>query len=68
MSLEQNKIVAERFFEEVFNNKKVELVNELVASDAVGHNKIIFARPEGPGGVGEGIHISSLSSLTFPPP
>jgi predicted ester cyclase len=55
VSVEQNKVVAERFFEEVFNNKKVEFVDEIVASDVVDHNKIIFAQPEGPGGVAEGI-------------
>ena len=48
VSVEQNKIVAERFFEEVFNNKKVEVVDELVSGDVVDHNKIIFAQPEGP--------------------
>ena len=48
VSIEQNKIVAERFFEEVFNNKKVEVVDELVSGDVVDHNKIIFAQPEGP--------------------
>jgi hypothetical protein len=55
VSVEQNKIVAERFFEEVFNNKKTESVDELVAGDVVDHNRIIFAQPEGPGGVAEGI-------------
>jgi hypothetical protein len=57
VSVEQNKIVAERFFEEVFNNKKVELVDELVSSDVIDHNKIIFAQPEGPGDVAEGIRM-----------
>ena len=56
MSVEQNKIVAERFFEEVFN-KKVEFVDELVSGDVVDHNMIIFAQPEGPGGVAEGIRM-----------
>jgi predicted ester cyclase len=57
VSVEQNKIVAERFFEEVFNNKKTESVDELVAGDVVDHNRIIFAQPEGPGGVAEGIRM-----------
>ena len=57
VSVVQNKIVAERFFEEVFNNKTVELVDELVAGDVVDHNRIIFAQPEGPGGVAEGIRM-----------
>ena len=57
MSVEQNKILAERFFDEVFNDKKVEYVDELVAGDVVDHNRIIFAQPEGPGGVAEGIRM-----------
>jgi predicted ester cyclase len=57
VSVEHNKIVAKRFFEEVFNNKKVELVDELVASDVIDHNKIIFTQPEGPGSVGEGVRM-----------
>jgi predicted ester cyclase len=57
VSVEQNKILAERFFVEVFNDKKVELVDELVAGDVVDHNKIIFAQPEGPGGMVEGIRM-----------
>ena len=57
MSVEQNKIVARRLFEEVFNDKKVELLDELVADNVVDHNKIIFAQPERPGGVAEGIRM-----------
>ena len=58
VSVEHNNVVAERFFEEIFNNKKVELVDELVASDVIDHNKIIFAQPGGPGGgVAEGIRM-----------
>ena len=44
MAVEQNKVVAERFFEGVFNNKKVELVDELVTGDVTVHNRIIFAQ------------------------
>ncbi len=68
VSVEQNKIVAERFFEEVFNNKEVEPVDELVSSDVIDHNKIIFAQPEGPGDVAEGIRMLLVPSLTCPPP
>ncbi len=57
MSVERNKVLAERYFEEVFNNKKVELVDELVAANVVDHNRIIFAQPEGPGGVAEGVRM-----------
>ena len=42
MAVEQNKVVAERFFEGVFNNKKVELVDELVTGDVTVYNRIIF--------------------------
>jgi len=61
VSVEQNKIVAERFFEEVFNNKKVEVVDELVSGDVVDHNKIIFAQPGGPRSVAEGIRMLLLA-------
>ena len=57
VSVEQNKIVVARFFEEVFNNKKIESVDELVAGNVVDHNRIIFAQPTGPGGVAEGIRM-----------
>ena len=58
MSVEQNKRAAERFFEEVFNNKRVGFVDQLVAGDVVDHNRVIFAQPEGPGGsTAEGIRM-----------
>ena len=57
MSVQQNKVVVRRFIEEVFNVGKVELVDELVADDVVDHGKIIFAQPEGPGGMTEGIRM-----------
>jgi predicted ester cyclase len=55
--VDQNKVVADKLFEEVFNYKRVEFVDELVAADVVDHNKIIFAQPQGPGGMGEGIRM-----------
>jgi len=57
MSIDENKAVAKKLFGEVFNNRRVELVDELVADDFVDHNRIIFAQPEGPGGVAEGIRM-----------
>ena len=57
MSVEHNKVVVERFFEAVFNNKKVELLDELVANDVIDHNKIIFAQPKGPGSMAEGVRM-----------
>jgi predicted ester cyclase len=55
--VEQKKVVVRRLFEEIFNDKKVELVDELVAHDVVDHNKIIFAQPERSGGMAEGIRM-----------
>jgi predicted ester cyclase len=49
--------VAQRFFQEVFNKKRVDLVDNLVAVDVVDHNKIMFTQPEEPGGIGEGIRM-----------
>ena len=57
MSVEQNKNVARRLLEGVFGEKDLGLIEELVADDVVDHNKIIFAQPEGPGGVAEGIRM-----------
>jgi predicted ester cyclase len=56
VSVEGNKLAAQRFFQEVFN-ERVDLVDPLVAVDVVDHNKIIFTQPEGPGGMGEGIRM-----------
>jgi predicted SnoaL-like aldol condensation-catalyzing enzyme len=63
MSIDENKAVAKKLFGEVFNNRRVELVDEIVADDVVDHNRIIFAQPEGPGGVAEGIR---MLLATFP--
>ncbi len=57
MSVEQNKVVVRKLFEEVFNVGNMELIDELVAYDVVDHGKIIFAQPEGPGGMAEGIRM-----------
>ena len=57
MSIDGNKAVAKKLFGPVFNNRRVELVDELVADDVVDHNRLIFAQPEGPGGVVEGIRM-----------
>jgi predicted ester cyclase len=57
VSVEQKKVAVRRLFEEIFNDKKVELIDELVAHDVVDHNKIIFAQPERSGGVAEGIRM-----------
>ena len=57
MSVGQNKALTRKLFEEVFNGKRIELVDEIVADDVVDHNRIIFAQPEGPTGVAEGIRM-----------
>jgi predicted ester cyclase len=57
VSIDGNKAVAKKLFGAVFNNRRVELVDELVADDVVDHNRLIFAQPEGPGGVVEGIRM-----------
>ena len=57
MSVEENKIVARRFFEEVFNQKQPELIEELLTEGVVDHNKIIFTEPDTPGGMAEGVRM-----------
>ena len=56
-SVEENKDVIRRFFEEVFNQKQPELIEELLADGVVDHNKIIFTEPDAPGGMSEGIRM-----------
>jgi len=57
MSIDENKAVAKKPFGEILNDRRVELVDEIVAASVVDHNRIIFARPGGPGGVAEGIRM-----------
>jgi steroid delta-isomerase-like uncharacterized protein len=57
VSVEHNKAVTLRLFEEIFNGKRVDLVEEIVADDVVDHNGIIFAQPERSRGVAEGIRM-----------
>lgn len=57
MSVEENKAVVRRFFEEVFNQKQPEVLEELLADGVVDHNKIIFTEPRAPGGMVEGIRM-----------
>jgi predicted ester cyclase len=57
LSVEENKAIVRRLFGEVFNQKRLEVLDELLAEDAVDHHKIIFAEPGGPGGMGEGIRM-----------
>ena len=48
MSVEENKAVVRRFFEEVFNQQQPEALEELLADSVVDHNKIIFTEPNAP--------------------
>jgi hypothetical protein len=57
MSVEENKTVVRRFFDEVFNQKQSELIEELLTEGVVDHNKIIFNEPDTPGGMAEGIRM-----------
>ena len=57
MSVEENKAVVRRFFEEVFNQKQPELLEELLADGVVDHNKVIFTEPDAPGGMAEGVRM-----------
>lgn len=59
-------MVTQRFFEEVFDDKRVELIDNLVAVDIVDHNQIIFTQPEGPGGMGEGIRMLLVAFPDLP--
>lgn len=48
MSTEQNKMLARRLFEEVWNNKNLSVLDELVASNFVFHNSVqTLYGPEG---------------------
>jgi predicted ester cyclase len=57
LSVEDNKAVVRRFFEEVFNRKRPELVERFLADGAVDYNKIVFTEPDAPGGMAEGIRM-----------
>ena len=50
MSLEENKRVARRVFEEFFNNYELALADELIAPEVVDHNPLP-GQPSGPEGI-----------------
>ncbi len=56
MSIDDNKAVVTRLVESI-NSRALDLLAELVASDVVDHNAVIFMQPEGPGGAEEGIRM-----------
>jgi len=53
MKAESNKVIVCWFFEEVFNQRNISLVDELVSPDFVNHNASIHVR--GPEGVKRGV-------------
>ena len=57
MSVEENKTVVRRFFEEVFNQAQPELIEELLTDGVVDHNKIIFTELDTSGGMAEGVRM-----------
>ena len=57
MFVEQSKAVVRRFFEEVFNQKQPELLEELLADSVVDPNQIIFTELDAPGGIADGVRM-----------
>jgi predicted ester cyclase len=57
LSVEENKAVVRRFFEEVLARKRPELVEEFLADGVADHNKVVFAGPDAPGGMAEGVRM-----------
>jgi predicted ester cyclase len=57
LSVEQNKAIIRRFFDEVFNHKQPELIEAFLADGVVDHNKIVFTEPDAPGGMAQGVRM-----------
>ena len=57
MSLDDNKELVRRLYEEAFNDGDLELVDELVADDVVTHNPIILDAPTGPDSIRGGLEM-----------
>jgi predicted ester cyclase len=56
VSIDDNKALVTRLVESI-NSRALDRLADLVASDVVDHNAVIFMQPEGPGGVEEGIRM-----------
>ena len=56
VSIDDNKAVVTRLVDSI-NTRALDRLAELVSSDVVDHNAVIFMQPEGPGGVEEGIRM-----------
>jgi steroid delta-isomerase-like uncharacterized protein len=57
VSLEPNKELVRRLYEEAFNEDDLDLVDELVAPDVVTHNPIILDAPTGPDSIRGGLEM-----------
>jgi steroid delta-isomerase-like uncharacterized protein len=57
VSLDDNKELVRRLYEEAFNDGDLELVDELVADDVVTHNPIILDAPTGPDSIRGGLEM-----------
>jgi hypothetical protein len=49
---EENKAIARRWFEEVFNAQNFDVADELTAQDAVNHDPTLTDLPQAPKGTG----------------
>jgi steroid delta-isomerase-like uncharacterized protein len=56
VNIDDNKAVVTRLVDSI-NTGALDRLAELVSSDVVDHNAVIFMQPEGPGGVEEGIRM-----------
>ena len=56
-TLDTNKALVRRLYEEGFNQGKLDVVDELVASDVVTHDPIILDAPTGPDSIRGGIEM-----------
>jgi predicted SnoaL-like aldol condensation-catalyzing enzyme len=50
-------VVVVGLIDTVFNQRQVDRLTEYVASDVVDHNQVIFAQPDGPDGLVEGVRM-----------
>jgi predicted ester cyclase len=55
--VEASKALVQRFFEEGLGRGNLDLVDELVAPDAIMHNPLILDAPTGPGAVRGGVDM-----------
>src|SRR6188768_3700287 len=60
-----NALIVERLIEEVFNRQDLTAFPKLVAAEVVDHQAVIFAQPDGAGGVAAGI---GALARAFPDP